>query len=109
MQSKRFTKIDESFVCIHCGFKVEPLGYTCRNHCPNCLWSVHLDDLPGDRNSGCMGEMEPIGAEPDAKHGYNIIHKCVKCGKIKKNKSAHEAKNQPDDIRKIIELTVNKA
>ena len=49
--------------------------------------------------------MDAIKAEPDPKKGYIIIHKCRKCGEIKRNKSAHEAKNQPDDIRKIIKLT----
>ncbi|MCL2519068.1 MAG: RNHCP domain-containing protein [Oscillospiraceae bacterium] len=106
MQTKRFTKNDGGFICKHCGLKVEPLGYTSRNHCPACLWSVHLDEMPGDRKSLCMGEMEPIGAETDAKKGYIIIHRCTKCGCIRRNKTAHEAIVQPDDIKKIIELTV---
>ena len=49
--------------------------------------------------------MDAIKAEPDPKKGYIIIHKCRKCGEIKRNKSAHESKIQPDDIRKIIKLT----
>ena len=40
---RRFTEIDEAFVCEHCGKKVEPLGYSCRNHCPYCLYSKHVD------------------------------------------------------------------
>lgn len=108
MQKKRFIKIDENFKCIHCGYEVEPLGYTCRNHCPKCLWSVHLDINPGDRLSDCMGEMEPISVETDSRNGYNIIHKCIKCGAVRKNKTAHEAAVQPDDIKKIIALTVNR-
>jgi len=106
MQDKRFTKNDDGFTCAHCGFAVEPLGYTSRNHCPKCLWSIHIDIMPGDRACACLGLLEPVDVETDAKKGYIIVHKCTKCGEIKRNKAAHEAKNQPDDIKKIIRLTV---
>ena len=108
MEEKRFKKNDSGFVCENCGFEVEPLGYTSRNHCPKCLCSLHLDVNPGDRASGCGGIMDPIGAETDPKKGYIIIHKCRKCGEIRRNKAAHEAKVQPDDIEKLIALTVKK-
>ena len=52
--------------------------------------------------------MDPIGAETDPKKGYIIIHKCRKCGEIRRNKAAHEAKVQPDDMEKLIALTVKK-
>ena len=52
-----------------------------------------------------MGLMEPVSAVPDAKKGYIIIHKCTKCGAIRRNKAAHEAKNQPDNMALIIKLT----
>ena len=42
---------------------------------------------------------------PDAKRGYVIIHKCERCGGISRNKAAHEAKVQPDDMNLIIKLT----
>ena len=61
--------------------------------------------MPGDRQNPCGGVMDAIKVEPDPKKGYIIIHKCRKCGEIKRNKAAHEAKVQPDDIRKIIKLT----
>ena len=61
--------------------------------------------MPGDRQNECGGVMDPIKVEPDPKKGYIIIHKCRKCGEIKRNKAAHEAKTQPDDIKKIIKLT----
>lgn len=105
MEQKRFTKNDGGFICAHCGRQVEALGYTSRNHCPFCLWSVHLDVNPGDRASECGGLLEPVGAEISAKKGFVIIHKCRKCGEIRKNKAANEAKNQPDDMSLIIELT----
>lgn len=106
MEEKRFRKNDNGFVCANCGQEVEPLGYTSRNHCPVCLCSLHLDVNPGDRMSDCGGIMDPIGAETDPKKGYIIIHKCRKCGAIRRNKAAHEAKIQPDDMDKLIALTV---
>ena len=59
----KFTKIDEEFICENCGNKVEKLGYTCRNHCPDCLHSKHVDVNPGDRQEECHGLLEPIGLE----------------------------------------------
>ena len=105
METKLFQKNDSGFICAHCGKAVEPLSVTSRNHCPFCLWSRHLDENPGDRASECMALMEPVSAVPDAKKGYIIIHKCTKCGAIRRNKAAHEAKVQPDNLSKIIKLT----
>jgi len=107
MEEKRFAKNDSGFICAHCGFEVKPLGYTSRNHCPRCLWSIHADIMPGDRASECWGQMEPIRAEPDPKKGYIIIHRCTKCGEIHRCRAAHEAKVQPDNIALIIKLTAN--
>ena len=105
MEQKRFTKNDSGFVCAHCEKKVEPLGYTSRNHCPFCLWSLHLDINPGDRASDCGGKLRPIKVETDPKKGYIIVHKCEKCGEIRRNRAATDAKIQPDDIDLIIKLT----
>ncbi len=105
MEQKRFIKNDNSFICENCGKTVEPLGYSSRNHCPFCLWSLHLDVNPGDRASSCHGKMEPIRVETDPKKGYVIIHKCTKCGEIKRNRSAHEASVQPDNLKLLIKLT----
>ena len=49
--------------------------------------------------------LRPIAAEPDAKKGYIILQKCEKCGEIRRNRAAHDAKVQPDDLRLIIALT----
>ena len=49
--------------------------------------------------------MKPVKALPDPKKGFIIIHKCTVCGEIHRNKAAHEAKVQPDDIDLIISLT----
>ena len=50
--------------------------------------------------------MDPVYAYPDPKKGYVIVQKCRKCGAVRKNKAATEASVQPDDIDKIIKLTV---
>ena len=105
MQSKRFSKNDNGFVCANCNREVLPLGYTSRNHCPFCLCSLHVDVNPGDRANECRGILRPAGAEPDSKRGYVIIHRCEKCGTVVRNKAAHEAKVQPDDLDLIIKLT----
>ena len=61
--------------------------------------------MPGDRANACGGVMDPIKVELDSKKGYVILHKCRKCGEIKRNRTAHEAKDQPDNLSKIIKLT----
>ena len=49
----------DTFVCQHCGKTVLPdgAGTAHRNHCPKCLFSLHLDMEPGDREAGCGGSM----------------------------------------------------
>ena len=105
MEQRRFTKKDEAFVCLHCGKEVLPMGTSSRNHCPFCLWSLHVDINPGDRANDCGGLLRPIRSEPDAKRGFIIIHKCERCGAVVRNKAAHEAKVQPDDTDLHIKLT----
>ena len=54
----------DSFTCKVCGWLVTPeaAGSDHRNHCPNCLSSLHMDEEPGDR--------------------------CRRCGKLSSNRSA---------------------
>jgi hypothetical protein len=76
-----FIRRKEDFACEHCGTHVEGSGYT--NHCPKCLWSKHVDNDPGDRAAECGGMMRPIsieGSSPD----YRIVHRCERCGMIRK-------------------------
>lgn len=101
MQDKKFKMIDESFTCYNCGEEVSPLGYTARDHCPNCLHSLHLDINPGDRASNCKGHLIPIGIEKNKKRGYKILYKCDKCGIHTKNVMATD-----DNMEQIINLSV---
>ena len=98
---KRFSKNDDSFICLHCGKEVPPLGYTSRNHCPHCLWSIHVDINPGDRANPCRGALRPVRSEPDPKKGFVVIHRCEKCGEIRRNKAASD-----DNRSLLIKLTV---
>lgn len=87
---KMFIEIDEAFKCEVCGADVRPLGYTCRDHCPKCLCSKHVDKDPGDRAEMCHGILRPVGLENNSKKGYIIVYKCDKCGSIRKNKMAED-------------------
>ena len=60
---KLFQKTVEDFICEHCGNKVAGDGYT--NHCPNCLWSKHVDVNPGDRAAICGGMMKAVKVETE--------------------------------------------
>ncbi len=96
-----FTEIDEEFVCENCGRKVKKLGYSCRNHCPYCLYSKHVDKSPGDREESCHGMLKPIDVELNSKKGYMIVFKCEKCGAIRKNKVAED--DNMELVYKIVE------
>jgi len=100
LENKRFTKNDDGFICAGCGKEVTPLGYTSRNHCPYCLTSLHLDINPGDRASDCRGILRAVKTEPDPKKGFIIIHKCEKCGALRRNKAAKD-----DNMDLLIKLT----
>ena len=99
---KVFNEIDENFICENCGFHVEKLGYSCRDHCPNCLYSKHVDILPGDRANRCKGLLKPIGIEK-FKDTYKIIYKCSKCNTNHKNIMAKD-----DNMDILINLSVQK-
>ena len=97
---KKFNMIDEEFICENCNTKVNKLNYSARDHCPNCLYSKHVDINPGDRANKCHGLLIPIGIEK-YKNTYKIIYKCNKCHNIHKNIIAND-----DNFEKIIELSI---
>lgn len=99
---KRFNMIDESFTCLVCNYKVDRLLYTARDHCPNCLCSIHLDNNPGDRSSECKGILRPIDVEK-YRDSYKIVYKCDRCGILKKNKIALD-----DNFDVLLDIMKNK-
>ena len=98
------TKENTSFICAHCGKAVCALtNGSYRNHCPFCLYSMHVDEVPGDRRSECAGLMRPMGAIFHGKKGWQIVHECLKCGARRHNKIA-ENTEMPDDFDVLIGL-----
>ena len=99
---KRFTELDEGFVCEKCHKEVKPLHYSSRDHCPFCLYSKHVDINPGDRLNKCQGLLIPIDIEK-FKDTYKIIYRCEKCNELHKNIIAKD-----DDMNEIIKLSTKK-
>lgn len=80
-----------SFRCGHCRLDVSThaIGTEHRNHCPNCLWSRHLDDdSPGDRASECGSLMEPIAISVRGAGEWVVVHRCTGCHTLSLNRTA---------------------
>lgn len=59
-----------------------------RNHCPNCLSSLHVDNEPGDRQANCGGIMDPVAVWVRKGGEWAIIHRCRRCGALSSNRIA---------------------
>ncbi|MGH2540740.1 MAG: RNHCP domain-containing protein [Actinomycetota bacterium] len=79
-----------SFRCGHCGLDVSTraVGTAHRNHCPNCLWSSHVDDGPGDRAARCGSLMEPIAITVRGDGEWILVHRCSGCDVLHLNRTA---------------------
>ncbi len=89
-------KINETFQCIWCKKTIEPAQKTCRNHCPFCFTSLHVDwNIPWDRSANCKWIMLPI-AYQIKNWDIKILFKCTTCEKTHYNKKAID-----DDIGNI--------
>lgn len=97
MDTKKFQKNKENFICQNCGLGNTGDGYT--NHCHSCLWSKHVDVNPGDRADACGGMMKPVSLENRGDVFY-IQHVCEKCGFNRKNKA-----QKGDDFNSLINLS----
>ena len=92
-------KINESFICIHCGKIIPEAAQTCRNHCPHCFCSLHVDgDTPGDRIASCGGKMYPVNYKL-LNSDYKILFQCSQCKKQHRNKRAVD-----DEVVRLPEL-----
>ena len=78
------------YPCAACGQDIPAAGAGTRhrNHCPHCLSSVHLDNVPGDRAAGCGGVMEPVGVWVREDGEWAILHRCKTCGIFHSNRIA---------------------
>ncbi len=96
-----------SFICEVCNHEVQPLtNGSFRNHCPFCLSSKHLDVIPGDRLSECLGVMKAVDVI-QTKKGLQLVHECQKCGHRQNNKVAEDTV-QPDNFELILNIMRNK-
>ena len=79
-----------AFLCTHCDHTIPGTapGTAHRNHCPHCLWSLHVDLKTGDRRSACRGPMEPIAVGIQGNGEWFILHRCQRCGMIRMNRIA---------------------
>jgi uncharacterized protein YcbX len=80
-----------SFRCGHCRLDVpeQAPGTAHRNHCPNCLWSRHVDDdTPGDRAADCGSLMEAIAVTVRGDGEWVLVHRCAGCDEIHLNRTA---------------------
>jgi RNase P subunit RPR2 len=97
--SLKFQRNIENFSCKKCHAHVIGNGYT--NHCPECLWSKHVDVFPGDRQSLCGGLMRPVRVE--LKRGdMGIIHVCEICSHEKRNRISLE-----DNQETVLQLCIS--
>ena len=80
----------DSFTCKVCGRPVVPngAGSEHRNHCPNCLSSLHVDVEPGDRASDCGGVMDAVSVWVRKGGEWAVIHRCRRCGVFRSNRVA---------------------
>lgn len=81
---------NDYYRCKICGRLVTPqnAGSNHRNHCPNCLSSLHVDIEPSDRASDCGGIMEPVAVWVRKGGEWAIIHRCKRCGNLSSNRVA---------------------
>ena len=63
-------------------------GTAHRNHCPNCLWSRHVDVVPGDRAAECGAAMEAVAIAGRDDGEWTLVHRCRACHTLKANRVA---------------------
>lgn len=96
-KSFRFRSDTTELRCVECKQMIFPPGYGTeqRNHCPNCLTSLHIDSSPGDRSAECGSKMEAISIWV-RKGEWVILHRCKGCGVIHANRIG------PDDNEALL-------
>src|SRR4051812_17498143 len=82
-RDRKRVEVSEPFKCRHCRafVGIPPTGGRNRNHCPLCLYSLHVDGkTPGDRASDCHSSMAPIGTFYRPNLEQVVVHRCLGCG-----------------------------
>lgn len=93
---------DEAFRCAHCGAAVPAGGRRPRDHCPACLYSLHVDVVPGDRAADCGGELVPVAILGGATQ-QDIRYRCARCGAIRVNRVLDDL-DPPDALAVVLSL-----
>lgn len=97
------------FVCTNCKKNVKEegnIGTHHRNHCPYCLFSKHLDmKKPGDRESRCKGDMQPIALAYKKDKEIMLVHECKMCKSISTNRIS--ADDNEDSILELFYKSVD--
>jgi hypothetical protein len=98
---------NEGFRCAACGVDSGPgPGAAIRNHCPNCLRSLHVDGpVPGDRLSSCHGLMDPVSWEQRGGE-WRVTFRCRRCGHERRNRLYPDWADGPDDLSMLTAGTV---
>ena len=96
-------RVPTTFRCRNCGLDVGMAapGTAHRNHCPSCLWSLHVDDVPGDRSAGCDAAMEPVGITARRNGEWALAHRCRGCREVHLNRIAGD-----DNALALMQLAV---
>ena len=94
---------DENFECVQCKQSVLAHGRTARDHCPNCLCSLHVDCVPGDRAETCLGVLRPVGIELRSGHPF-VLYRCDRCAERRVNRALLDGEH-PDNWTLITELS----
>ena len=80
----------------------ECAGSNHRNHCPNSLYSLHVDIKPGDRESDCGGHMEPVSVWVKKNGEREVVHRCKMCGSFSSNRVPAD-----DNPMKLMSIAMN--
>lgn len=96
-------RLSTTFRCRNCGLDVGMAapGTAHRNHCPSCLWSLHVDDVAGDRSAGCDAAMEPVGISARRDGEWALVHRCRGCRTVHLNRIAGD-----DNALALMQLAV---
>ncbi|GAA2126263.1 RNHCP domain-containing protein [Glycomyces algeriensis] len=92
------------FRCVGCRLtvSVRAPGTAHRNHCPNCLASLHVDRrIPGDRDSACRGRMEAVAIFARQDGEWMIVHQCLSCDELSTNRIAGD-----DNVLALMQLAL---
>ena len=90
-RDRKRVEVSEPFKCRHCRafVGIPPTGGRNRNHCPLCLYSLHVDGkTPGDRASECRSQMAPVGTFYRPNLEQVVVHRCLGCGFLRYNRVA---------------------